>query len=290
MRFTWDIPWKTHMIPILFLFVMTLSQTVFNSADITMLGLMKGNYAVGIYSTSVKIYTLVATLLGSVVAVTVPRLSMLMGKNKMKEYTNVFSQVINLLSLFVIPGTIGLMMLSKEIVIIIAGEKYLPSVNSLRILGLAIIFSNFSFIFTNCALIPAKRENLALKNTIITAILNILLNFILIPVLSYDGTSLSTVIAEFMTMIMNYKSSRDIIKNIIFSDNVKNNIIASLVGSLGIIFICLLCKVAYTTLLLRTILSIIFSIIIYSCILIILKNNIAIYYLNMIKNKLTKRI
>lgn len=289
-KFTLKINWNYHLRPILIIFATTIAVNIYLSSDTTILGLMKSNYAVGIYSTSVKIYTLVATLLGSVVAVTVPRLSMLMGKNKMKEYTNVFSQVINLLSLFVIPGTIGLMMLSKEIVIIIAGEKYLPSVNSLRILGLAIIFSNFSFIFTNCALIPAKRENLALKNTIITAILNILLNFILIPVLSYDGTSLSTVIAEFMTMIMNYKSSRDIIKNIIFSDNVKNNIIASLVGSLGIIFICLLCKVAYTTLLLRTILSIIFSIIIYSCILIILKNNIAIYYLNMIKNKLTKRI
>ena len=75
MRFTWDIPWKTHMIPILFLFVMTLSQTVFNSADITMLGLMKGNYAVGIYSTAAKIERVISQVVSSIVMVLIPRLS-----------------------------------------------------------------------------------------------------------------------------------------------------------------------------------------------------------------------
>lgn len=287
-KLTPKINWNYHLKPILIIFATTIAVNIYLSSDTTILGLMKSNYAVGIYSTSVKIYTLVATLLGSVVAVTVPRLSMLMGKNKMKEYRKVFSQVINLLSLFVIPGTAGLMMLSKEIVLIIAGEKYLPSVNSLRIIGLAIIFSNFSFIFTNCALIPAKRESLALKNTIITAVLNILLNFALIPTLSYDGTSLSTVIAEFMTMVMNYISASDIIKNIIFSYKVKKNITDALIGSIGIVIICLICKFAYMSLLIRTVLSIIFAFVVYVCILIILKNDIAIHYIGIIKNKIRK--
>ena len=188
----------------------------------------------------------------------------------------------------IIPGTIGIIMLSKEVVLIIAGEKYLPSVNSLRIIALAIIFSNFSFVFSNCALIPAKRENAALKNTIITAVINIILNFILIPVFSYDGTSFSTVIAEFMTMVMNYWSAKDILKNVVFSRAVMKNLGTSIIGGLAIVIICLICKVAYPSILIRTILSIIFSIIIYCSVLITLKNDIAMEYLEKIREKINR--
>ena len=41
--FTTQIPWKRHIVPILLLFVMSLAQTVFTSADMTMLGLMKND-------------------------------------------------------------------------------------------------------------------------------------------------------------------------------------------------------------------------------------------------------
>ncbi|MCT3602861.1 flippase [Lactobacillus acidophilus] len=285
-RLTTNIDWKYHIKPILTIFATTIAVNIYLSSDTTLLGLLKSDYAVGIYSTAVKIYTLVATLLGSVVSVTIPRLAMLMGKRKTKEYNKIFTKVMSSLSLFVVPGTIGLIMLSKNIVLLIAGEKYLPSVNSLRIIGLAIIFSNYSFIFSNCALIPAKREMLALKNTVITAIINIILNIILIPLFSYDGTSFSTVVAEFLTMILNFWSSRDLIGKTVFSKKVICDVRDSLISSIGIIVICIICNIAYSSLYSQTILAIIFSIIIYACMLIALKNEMAMKYLEIIKSKL----
>lgn len=287
-KLTTNIDWKYHIKPILTIFATTIAVNIYLSSDTTLLGILKSDYAVGIYSTAVKIYTLVATLLGSVVSVTIPRLAMLMGKKKMKEYNEIFSKVMSSLSLFVIPGTIGLMMLSKNIILIIAGEKYLPSVNSLRIIGLAIIFSNYSFIFSNCALIPAKRETIALKNTVITAILNIGLNLVLIPFFSYDGTSFSTVVAEFLTMTLNFWASRDLIGKTGFSKKVVHDIRDSLISSVGIVVICIICVNSYSSLYTQTILSIIFSIIIYICMLIVLKNEMAMNYLEIIINKFKK--
>ena len=284
-RLSSHISWKYHLKPILVIFATTLAVNIYLSSDTTILGIMKTDYAVGIYSTAVKIYTIVATLLGSVVAVTVPRLSMLMGQYRREEYNNIFSQVINMLNIFVIGGTIGLIMMSREIVMLIAGEKYLASINSLRIIGLAIIFSNFSFIFTNCALIPAKRENAALKNTIITALVNIILNFILIPKFSYDGTAFSTVVAEFMTMIMNYWSARDILRNIVFSKEIFKNLLTSLLGGLGIIVTCVLCKYLFSSLVIKLILAVLLSVIVYMCILIVCKNDYALYYFDRFKDK-----
>ena len=61
-RFVRQMNLKRHFKPILLLFVMLLVQTIFNSADVTMLGLMKGDYEVGLYSIAVKITNLVCQL------------------------------------------------------------------------------------------------------------------------------------------------------------------------------------------------------------------------------------
>ena len=51
-RFTKDIELRRHLAPIMYLFVMILAQTIFNSVDSTMLGIFRGDYDVGIYATA----------------------------------------------------------------------------------------------------------------------------------------------------------------------------------------------------------------------------------------------
>lgn len=264
--------WKYHLKPILIIFASAIAVTIYVSSDTTILGLLKNDYAVGIYSTSVKIYQIAQGLLSALLTVTIPRLAFLWGRRRISEYNQVLSKVIDSLGILVLPAAVGLIMLSREIILIIASEKYLPSVNSLRIISWAIIFSIFSWIFSDCVLIPAKRENFVLRNTVITAIENIILNFILIPFLSYDGTSLSTVIAEFTVMIMNGYSCRDIIKPVIFKKDTLKNLLDSIIGCVGIVVICLLCDIGFKSLWLKTIFSVVLSVIMYGAILILLEN------------------
>src|SRR5699024_5904340 len=172
--------WKYHLRPILIIFASSVAVTIYVSSDTTILGLLKDSYDVGIYSTSVRIYQMAQGVLSAILTVTIPRLAMLWGQQRLKEYKNVLSKVINTLEILVLPASVGLMMLSKEVVLIIAGKKYLNSVNSLRIITWAIIFSIFAWIFSDCVLFPAKRESKVLRNTVITGIVNIILNFILI--------------------------------------------------------------------------------------------------------------
>lgn len=281
--------WRYHLKPILVIFASAIAVTIYVSSDTTILGLLKNDYAVGIYSTSVKIYSIAQGLLSALLTVTIPRLAFLWGQKRIREYNHVLSKVLDSLGVLVLPAAIGLIMLSREVVLIIASKKYLPSVNSLRIISWAIIFSIFSWIFSDCVLIPAKRENLVLRNTIITAVENIILNFILIPFMSYDGTSLSTVLAEFTVMIMNGYSCRDIIKPVIFKKNTLKNLLDSIIGCVGIVVVCLLCNLSFNSLILKTIFSVVLSIIMYGAILILLKNKSMYSILDrvqtMIKNK-----
>ena len=272
------------------IFASAIAVTIYVSSDTTILGLLKNDYAVGIYSTSVKIYQIAQGLLSGLLTVTIPRLAFLWGKKRIGEYNQVLSKVLNSLGILVLPAAIGLIMLSKEVVLIIAGEKYLPSVNSLRIISWAIIFSLFSWIFSECVLIPAKRENLILRNTIITAVENVILNFILIPFMSYDGTSLSTVIAELTVMIMNGYSCRDIIKPVIFKKDTLKNLLDSIIGCVGIIVVCLLCDIGFKSLWLKTIFSVVLSVIMYGAILILLKNKNAYSMLDRAKMILKSKL
>lgn len=264
--------WRYHLKPILVIFASAIAVTIYVSSDTTILGLLKNDYAVGIYSTSVKIYQMAQGLLSALLMVTIPRLAFLWGQRRVGEYNQVLSKVVDSLGVLVLPAAVGLIMLSREVILIIASDKYLPSVNSLRIISWAIIFSIFSWIFSDCVLIPVKREGLVLRNTIITAIENIILNFILIPFMSYDGTSLSTVIAEFTVMIMNGYSCRDIIKPVIFKKDTLKNLLDSIIGCVGMVVVCLLCDYGFNSLILKTIFSVALSVIMYAAILVLLGN------------------
>lgn len=282
--------WKYHLKPILVIFASAIAITIYVSSDTTILGLLKNDYAVGIYSTSVKIYQMVEGLLSAMLTVTIPRLAFLWGKKHIDEYNQVLAKVFNLLGILGVPVAIGLMMLSQEVILIIASKKYLPSVNSLRIISWAMIFSLFAWIFSYCVLIPAKRESLVLRNTVITAIENIILNFILIPYMSYDGTSLSTVIAEFTVMIMNGYSCWDIIKPVIFKKDTLKNLLDSIIGCVGIVVVCLLCDYGFNSLILKTIFSVVLSVIMYGAILILLKNKNAYSMLDRAKMILKSKL
>lgn len=289
-RLTLNINWHYHLKPILIIFASVVAVTIYVSSDTTILGILKNDYAVGIYSTSVKIYQIAQSLLSAILTVTIPRLAMLWGQKRRKEYNNVLTRVINILGILVLPASVGLIMLSREVVLIIAGHKFLPSVNSLRIITWAIIFSIFSWIFSDCVLIPAKRESKVLRNTLITAAINVILNFILIPSMSYDGTSLSTVIAEFSVMIMNGYSCRDIIEPIIFKKETLKNLFESIIGCIGIVIVCLLCQWGLHSMIRKTIFSIVLSVPMYGAILVLLGNEIATSMLKNVLNVVKSKI
>ena len=283
-RLTLNTNWRYHLKPILVIFASAVAVTIYVSSDTTILGILKNDYAVGIYSISVKIYQIVQSLLSAILTVTIPRLAMLWGQKRRSEYNDILTRVINTLGILVLPASVGLIMLSREVVLIIAGHKFLSSVNSLRIITWAIIFSIFAWIFSDCVLIPAKRESKILRNTLITAVINVILNFILIPSLSYDGTSLSTVIAEFSVMVMNGYSCRDIIKPIIFKKETLKNLFESIIGCVGIVIVCLLCQWGWHSMIWTTIFSIVLSVPMYGAILVLLGNDIAT---SMLKNVLS---
>lgn len=290
MRFVLKVDWKKHLIPILILFFTAVSNMIYLDSDVTILGLMKNSYVVGIYSVSAKVYSIVKTVISAVLIVTVPRLAMLFGNRKLKQYNNILSNLTKTLIVLTVPASVGLFMISKTVVLIVAGEKYLRATTSLQILCLAYVFCILSWILNDCVLIPARREKYVLASMTTSAIINVIFNLLFIPYLSENAAAISTVLAEFCMMVMNYYYSRDIVRKVLLSKSVFNNFITSVIGGIGIVVVCLLCNQLISSLVLNTILSIVLSVLVYLFILLILRNEIVIGYSKKILQKMESSI
>lgn len=278
--------WKKYLTPILTIFASTVAIKIYLASDVTMIGFLKNEYTVGIYSTATKIYGIVSVMLSAVTAVTIPRLAMLMGQERMDEYRQLLKRLINMLLVIILPGIIGLFMVSKDVILIIAGEKYLRSTVALQITCFAMLGSAMSTIFNQCVLMPAKREKKTLLSSSTSALLNIGLNFILIPIFAEKGAAFTTVLAEFTMMTMNFYFSRDITGFVFKDKQTWKNIFSAIAGCVGIFLACRVSSVL-PNMFIRLMVSISCSGVVYVIILLVLKNEVA---LRMFDQLISKRV
>lgn len=264
--------WKKHMTPIFILFTANIAGLIYVNSDITLLGLLKNNYIVGVYSISSRIYAIIKSVLSAVLLVSVPRLALLYGNKKISKYKKLLLKLTNVLVLLTLPAMVGLVMLSKQIILIIAGNHFLRSVISLQILAIAYIFSILAWILSDCVLIPAKREKYMLHSMTVSAIVNIVFNIIMIPYWAEKAAAISTVLSELIMFTSNYHYSKDIVKEVFTSKDLLRTFVDSLIGCIGIIVVCLGINAAFSSLIIETVLSVLLSVLAYGLVLILLKN------------------
>lgn len=144
---------------------------------------------------------IIKTITSSLLVVFIPQISFLIGEDKKEDINNLSTSIFNWLIFLLIPIIIGLVFLSKEIIIIISGEEYLETTISFAILSISLLFSLGAYFGGQCVLIPFKEENKLFFITIMSAVLNICLNFLLIPQFKQNGAAFTTLVSEFVAFI-----------------------------------------------------------------------------------------
>lgn len=275
-NFTLDMNLKRHIKPIMIIFASNIAVLIYVNSDITLLGFFKSSYDVGLYSVSVKIYSLVKTVLSSILIVTIPRLSMLWGKEKYEEYFKVLKQIYNVLLILIVPAMIGIISMSKQIILVISGNKYVEASVSLKILSVALIFSIISWLFNECVLIPTKLEKYTFYGTFTSALLNIILNIFFIGKWGINAAATTTVVSELIGMILSVYFARDIVK---IGELVENHL-GCIVGSVAIYVECSIINIFIYNAFISVIVSIIVSLISYVTILIIFKDKVTVGFIH----------
>ena len=277
---TCNIDWKKHLKPILIIFSTTVAITVYVSADTTMLGFMTNDYQVGLYGTAVKIYTIIKNILAAILMVLIPQFSLMFATGDRKRSDELFSKVFTALTVLMLPMCVGLFSLSDDIVLIISGKSFIGAAAPLRLLSIAIAFSLYAYLYTQCILIHIKKESIVFRATLISAIANIGLNFVLIPLWGINAAAITTIIAELITFLISFYYSRESVR--ILAD--KKDILSSLIGCGVILSICFLLR-KIDILWIRIIASIIGSLIGYIFVLVIMKNTVILEIKGIIRKR-----
>lgn len=283
-KFTLNIDWQTHMGPIIMLFVMILAQDIFSNVDSTMLGLMQGDRAVGIYTSAQKVNKVVSQVVSSILWVIMPRMSLYFSEKNYKEINRLLRKLLGFNLLLGLPCVVGQMVLSKDIILIIAGNDFVDAAPVLRIRALSMLFALFGGnLLGNAVLLPSKKEKYYMIVCVITALINIATNYLLIPKYGPIGAAITTAFCSFCILVMLvFKVDRNIRFN-----NVLNLIISPVIGCIGITAICFVLS-NIEGLAVRAILSIVSSVIVYGTIQLLFKNEIAMAVVNSVFRRMRR--
>lgn len=260
-----------HLRPILVIFASNIAIMIYVYSDTTMLGFMQTDFEVGIYSVSVKIYNIVKNLLSSVLIVSIPRLSMYYGNGRIKEFKSTAQKVYDSITALVMPAVIGLMCVSKQVVLVISGDAYISAESSLRILCIALLFCIYAWFFSQCILMPAKKEKTILIATCISAVINIGLNFCLIPIWKENAAAFTTFVAEFIMFLICVIYGLKIVKIRLFN----RNMLGVMFGCVGIVCVCKIILSFEYGVIMQLLGVVLASGVVYGLILILFRNDIA---------------
>lgn len=205
----------------------SIASTIYLNSDIVLLGILSNNYSVGLYSAATKIYSIIKQIFNSVILTMIPRLSFL-ASNKIREFEKLLKTIISITFIFVVPSSIGVFLLRKEIIYIVVGNKYSGATTSLGILAFATIFAVFSNIFVNGIMIPRKMEKKVVKATLFSSGFNVLANLFAIRLYSQNGAAVTTLLAELLLLSINIFFAKDILNKILDGKTLIHACIASL--------------------------------------------------------------
>ncbi len=256
---------KRHLSPILIIFSTSIATTIYVNSDMTILGWLVDDRCVGLYSTAVKIYNIIKQVMVAVITVTVPRLTLYAGSRK---FNYLFTRVFDMLFFMALPAMTGLLFMSDNAILIIAGAEYIDATTALRWLSVALVCALLACLFGTSVLLPYNKEKIFLKSTIISAIINIVMNFFLIPIYKQNAAAFTTALSQAVALYMCYRHSKEYVS----LKNSLRSIVCTVVGCIGIAVVCILIKLCYFNLFTETFFSILLSMIIYVLTQIFTKN------------------
>lgn len=192
-------------------FVPGIINTIFTSADKTVLGAFANNYEVGVYEQASKISTLCGSVINSVSNVVLPRVTYLNHNASKDESKKILVKTLKYASIVSIAVSAGIICVADEFVPLFFGLGYDKSSVLLKILSVNVLMNVLAnYIGQQCLVATNKQReyNIAIAAG---AVLNLLMNILLVKSLQSEGVSLASAFSAIITFVMIIYFSKDTI-------------------------------------------------------------------------------
>lgn len=173
---------------------------IFFNTDQIMLGKFQGVEAVGYYSVATKVISILIIFSGFFLTSLLPQIaSNVNDKSRLKR-------IFKLSAIFLLVTNFFLFLLTfflAPIITIVFGSQYYPSIQPLRLLSLLLLLLPLTQ-FLDHFLFAINKQWQDFFITLFVALINLLLNFILIPQYSIFGAIYATLISQVINLVLTY--------------------------------------------------------------------------------------
>ena len=173
---------------------------IYFSIDVVMLSYLSGDYAAGLYKSAYNIIIVFTAFFAVYQSSIFPVMSKFF-KESQNLIKKSYELSIKYLLLILLPLCIFVFLYARPLIDLIYSSQYSLAASAVKILIWAVVI-----LFVNGAastlLNAIDKEIVVTKVYIGAAIFNVVINFILIPILSYDGAAMATVLSEIFIFVL----------------------------------------------------------------------------------------
>lgn len=186
----------TQIKPILILFIPVISISIYKIMDKIMLGSMSNMIEVGYFENSEKIMNIPLGFITALGTVMLPKMSNLYANGNESEGKKYIGLSLDFIMFISFGSMFGLIGVSPVLVPIFLGDKFINCINIVSMISVIIIFLAWANVIRTQFLIPRKKDKIYIVSTGIGAVVNLLINFLLIKKYGAIGATIGTIFAE----------------------------------------------------------------------------------------------
>lgn len=206
---------KKHLKPIFVLFAQNVTVSIYTNLDTVMLGFMKNDEAVGLYTAAVKVKGILLSIVASLGNVLLPRMSYYVKQNAKDKFYQLIRLALNAELFMAFPLAVYFSIESRNSMLFLAGQGYLGAIPAMAIITVAIIPNGLTGVIGVQTLTPLNREKQVLYSVIVGAVSDFVLNLMMISKWGATGAALATTIAEFLVLLVQIVLARDILWHVV---------------------------------------------------------------------------
>lgn len=191
-----------HIKPNLLLFIPGIAFAVNQDLDKTMIGIFSSYANTGFYYNAEKLIKIPTGIITGVGVVLLPYVTNSIAVNKGKNTSSFIKKAIYPMMFLTVALSVGIISISREFVPIFFGEGYDPCIDLIKIMAFTMIFKAIADAIRTQYLIPNDREKDYSTAVLVGAIVNCILNLIMIRNHGAMGAAIATLISEALVFVI----------------------------------------------------------------------------------------
>lgn len=185
-----------HFKPMLILFIPTIAVSLYKYMDKIMIGLLSNKTQLGYYENAESIVRVLVSIIGSLGTVMLPQMANLVANKNMEQFYKYITVSMRYVMLLAFAMSCGLAGIAKVFAPFFWGDAFETSGKLIQILAITVPFISFANVIRTQFLLPQEKDLAYMVSVIAGALVNLIVNAVLIPEYGAIGAAIATVLAE----------------------------------------------------------------------------------------------